>query len=99
MQPGSLIPHTNRRFSNAHNFVKKLVGHSFHSAFEALEQTLRLRLVSGPVDNNFFFLIRNSLSHTVVFYKLSECTHCQISKSSQHDSGDAQWRHVVDAAC
>ena len=33
--------------------------------FEALEQTLRLRLVSGPVDRKFFFLIRNSLSHTV----------------------------------
>jgi hypothetical protein len=33
--------------------------------FEALEQTLRLRLVSGPVDRNFFFLIRSSLSHTV----------------------------------
>ena len=32
--------------------------------FEALEQTLRLRLVSGPVDRKFFFLIRNSLSHT-----------------------------------
>jgi hypothetical protein len=33
--------------------------------FEALEQTLRLRLVSGPVDKKFFFLIRNSMSHTV----------------------------------
>ena len=33
--------------------------------FEALEQTLRLRLVSGPVDKKFFFLSRNSLSHTV----------------------------------
>jgi hypothetical protein len=33
--------------------------------FEALEQTLRLRLVSGPVDEKFFYLIRNSLSHTV----------------------------------
>jgi hypothetical protein len=33
--------------------------------FEALEQTLRLRLVSGLVDRNFFFLIRSSLSHTV----------------------------------
>jgi hypothetical protein len=33
--------------------------------FEALEQTLRLRLVSGPVDRKFFSLIRNSLSHTV----------------------------------
>jgi hypothetical protein len=32
--------------------------------FEALEQTLRLRLVSGPVDKKFFFLSRNSLSHT-----------------------------------
>ena len=33
--------------------------------FEALEQTLRLRLVSGPVDKKFFFISRNSLSHTV----------------------------------
>ena len=33
--------------------------------FEALEQTLRLRLVSGPVDKKFFFLSRNSLSRTV----------------------------------
>ena len=32
--------------------------------FEALEQTLSLRLVSGPVDKFFFYLIRNSLSHT-----------------------------------
>ena len=34
----------------------------FH--FEALEQTLRLRLVSGPVDKKVF-LSRNSLSRTV----------------------------------
>jgi hypothetical protein len=33
--------------------------------FEALEQTLRLRLVSGPVDKKFFFISRNSLSRTV----------------------------------
>jgi hypothetical protein len=33
--------------------------------FEALEQTLRLRLVSEPVDKKFFFISRNSLSHTV----------------------------------
>jgi hypothetical protein len=33
--------------------------------FEALEQTLRLQLVSGPVDRKIFFLIRSSLSHTV----------------------------------
>ena len=33
--------------------------------FEDLEQTLRLHLVSGPVDKKFFFSIRNSLSHTV----------------------------------
>jgi hypothetical protein len=30
--------------------------------FKALEQTLRLRLVSGPVDKKF---LGNSLSHTV----------------------------------
>jgi hypothetical protein len=35
-------------------------------SFEALEQTLRLRLVSGPVDKKFFFISRNSLSHTVL---------------------------------
>ncbi len=34
--------------------------------FEALEQTLRLRLVSGPVDKKFFFLMGNRLSRTVV---------------------------------
>ena len=34
------------------------------SHFEALEQTLRLRLVSGPVDKKVF-LMGNSLSHTV----------------------------------
>ena len=33
--------------------------------FEALEQTLRLRLVSGPVDKKFFLFSRNSLSRTV----------------------------------
>jgi hypothetical protein len=33
--------------------------------FEALEQTLRLRLVSGPVDKKFFYFSRNSLSRTV----------------------------------
>jgi hypothetical protein len=33
--------------------------------FEALEQTLRLRLVSGPVDKKFFFLMGNRLSRTV----------------------------------
>ncbi len=33
--------------------------------FEALEQTLRLRLVSGPVDKKFFFIGRISLSRTV----------------------------------
>ena len=32
--------------------------------FEALEQTLRLRLVSGPADKKFF-LMGNRLSHTV----------------------------------
>jgi hypothetical protein len=32
--------------------------------FEALEQTLRLRLVSGPVDKKFF-LMGNRLSRTV----------------------------------
>jgi hypothetical protein len=33
--------------------------------FEALEQTLRLRQVSGPVDKMFFFLMGNRLSRTV----------------------------------
>ena len=33
--------------------------------FEALEQTLRLRLVSGPVDKKFFFLMGNRSSRTV----------------------------------
>jgi hypothetical protein len=33
--------------------------------FEAFEQTLRLRLVSGPVDKKFFFLVGNRLSRTV----------------------------------
>jgi hypothetical protein len=33
--------------------------------FEALEQTLRLHLVSGPVDKKFFFLMGNRLSRTV----------------------------------
>ena len=33
--------------------------------FEALEQTFRLRLVSGPVDKKFFLFSRNSLSRTV----------------------------------
>jgi hypothetical protein len=33
--------------------------------FEALEQTLRLRLVSGHVDKKFFLISRNSLSRTV----------------------------------
>ncbi len=33
--------------------------------FEALEQTLRLRLVSGPVNKQFFFLMGNRLSRTV----------------------------------
>jgi hypothetical protein len=32
--------------------------------FEALEQTLRLRLVSGHVDKKFVFISRNSLSRT-----------------------------------
>jgi hypothetical protein len=39
--------------------------------FEALEQTLRLRLVSGPVDKKFFFLIRNSLYNTVCVHSCS----------------------------
>jgi hypothetical protein len=55
----------NWRFSNAHNFVKNLVRHSFYILnFEAFEQTLRLRLVSGPVDKKIFFISRNSLSRT-----------------------------------
>ena len=33
--------------------------------FEAFEQTLRLRLVSGPVDKFVFFISRNSLFRTV----------------------------------
>ena len=33
--------------------------------FEAFEQTLRLRLVSGPVDKRFFIISRNSLSRTL----------------------------------
>jgi hypothetical protein len=57
-------------FSNAHNFVKNLVWYSFYirysiSHFEALEQTLCLRLVSRPVDKKFFLFSRNSLSRTV----------------------------------
>ena len=51
---------------------KYLVWHSKTRSivrFEALEQTLRLHLVSGPVDKKFFFLIRNSLSHTVCIRK------------------------------
>jgi hypothetical protein len=31
---------------------------------KAIEQTLRLRLVSGPVDKTFFSHMGNSLSHT-----------------------------------
>ena len=51
--------------------------------FEALEQTLRLRLVSGPVDKKFFFISRNSLSRTVHTYISQDqagpwCTQLQI---------------------
>ena len=38
--------------------------------FEALEQTLRLRLVSGPVDKKFFFLMGNRLSRTVCVHSV-----------------------------
>ena len=38
--------------------------------FEVLEQTLRLRLVSGPVDKKFFFLMGNRLSRTALVLNL-----------------------------
>jgi hypothetical protein len=52
--------------------------------FEALEQTLRLRLVSGPVDKKFFFISRNSLSHTVCTFKFS--TVALIESASRNKS-------------
>ena len=52
------VPHTNWRFSNAHNFMKKLVWHSFYCSiyhFERLEQTLRLHVFAGPGDKYCFY--------------------------------------------
>ena len=60
----SYSPHTKWRFSNA----------SFYSSivyFETFEQTLRLRLVSGPVDNLFFHSEwPNGLSRTVQYVSM-----------------------------
>jgi hypothetical protein len=41
-----------------------------YSHFEAFEQTLRLRLVSGPVDKKFFFLwgIACPVQHVLQFH-------------------------------
>ena len=51
-------------FSKMRTFFKNRPPSTWY--FEALEPTLRLRVVSGPVDKKFFFISRNSLSHTVV---------------------------------
>ena len=49
-----LSPHTNWRFSNSHDFFQNFSIRTSDTRsivhFEALEQTLRLRLVSGLVD-------------------------------------------------
>jgi hypothetical protein len=50
--------------------------------FEALKQTPRLHLVSGPVDKKFFFLIRNSLSRTVHTHVLTKFSGYSCTKFS-----------------
>ena len=62
--------------------------------FEALEQTLRLRLVSGPVDKKFFFISRNSLSHTVDHFEALEQT-CRLRQLS--GSGDKYFFQLAES--
>jgi hypothetical protein len=60
----STVPVTikNRRFSNTHNYVKPYYGTRSIVHFEALEQTLRLRLVSGSVTDSLSRTVMTSLS-------------------------------------
>jgi hypothetical protein len=63
--------------------------------FEALEQTLRLRLVSGPVDKKFF-ISRNSLSSTLIILLAKVIEMLVYTDRPVPTSGPDQWSVPVD---